>query len=148
MSKNNLADFFKQKQDRAASQPANIADRQREFLKHVDSLFTTIEGLLQDIPTKPKREPTTVVESDVGEYEAEKLVLTAGTDERVEFVPKGFRVIGASGRVDVQGDRGEGMLILQPGERWGVVVSTRPTLRVVPLEEDSLLGLLRDVMRP
>jgi len=148
MSKNDLADFFKQKQDRVARPPVDVADRQRTFLKQIDSLFAMIEGLLEDMPTILQREPTMVVETDVGEYEAQKLVLTAAGDERVEFVPKGFRVIGASGRVDVQGDRGEGMLVLQPGDRWGVVVSTRPTLRVVPLDEESLLGLLRDVMRP
>jgi len=89
----------------------------------------------------------TVRESNVGEYPAREMVVLVG-DERVVFTPKGFNIFGSSGRVDVRGERGDGMLVLQPDLRWGVVQGTRPTLRVVPLADGTLLALLREVMRP
>lgn len=54
---------------------------------------------------------------------------------------------GFAGRADVWGDRGEATLVRQPGDRWMLVASRTPTLRLVPLTEESFLELLRSVMR-
>ena len=45
------------------------------------------------------------------------------------------------------GEMGERTLVLQPRDRWGIVVARTPTLKVVPLNESSLLDALKEVMR-
>jgi hypothetical protein len=64
------------------------------------------------------------------------------------FSPKGVNVVGASGRIDVQGDRGDATIVWQGEDRWNIVISRTPMLRVVPLAADSLTEMLRGVMRP
>ncbi len=55
--------------------------------------------------------------------------------------------MGAAGRVDVIGERGEATLIVQPDSQWGFVQTRQPTLRVVPLDESTLAEVLQLVMR-
>ena len=72
---------------------------------------------------------------------------TAG-DEQVRFSPVGRNIAGASGRVDVLGERGAPeVLIVQPDGRWSFVQSRQPTLKVTPFDESSLTEVLKRVMR-
>jgi len=93
------------------------------------------------------RSSKTVVEEYIGQYEVDELILQVG-NERAVFSPKGVNIVGASGRVDLIGERGERTLVVQPGNRWGIVVSRSPTVKVIPFDESSLLESLKDVMRP
>ena len=68
-------------------------------------------------------------------------------DEQVRFSPQGRNIAGASGRVDVLGERGEATLILQPDASWAFVQTRQPTLKVVPFDESSLTEVLKVVMR-
>jgi hypothetical protein len=74
------------------------------------------------------------------------LVLVVG-DEQVRFSPRGRNIVGANGRVDVVGERGEAMLVLQPDARWVFVESRQPELRVAPFDEATFTEVLRLVMR-
>ena len=94
-----------------------------------------------------KRRDKGVTENDVGEYRIKELVLRVG-DEDVVFSPRGVNILGAMGRIDVQGDRGEATIVWQGENRWSIVISRTPTVRLVPLAVDSLAEMLRGIMRP
>jgi hypothetical protein len=125
--------------------------RKAAWVASVEALFETIRQFLA-APVKAgdltiSRSPKTVVEEYVGRYEIDELVLQVG-NERAVFSPKGINVVGASGRVDLIGERGERTLVIRPGNRWGIVVSRSPVVKVIPFDRVSLLESLKDVMRP
>jgi len=90
---------------------------------------------------------TQVTEDFVGTYSIPVLEMTVGT-ERVEFRPKGVAVIGASGRVDIRGERDTVTLLKGPQDvetGWTVVLQRVPSLRTAPLDRESLkFALLRN----
>jgi len=93
---------------------------------------------------------TQVTEDFVGTYSIPVLEMTVGT-ERVEFRPKGVTVIGASGRVDVRGERDTVTLLKDPQgveTGWTVVLQRVPSLRTAPLDRESLKYALERVMLP
>jgi len=92
------------------------------------------------------RRQKTLVEEYIGPYQVDELVLQVG-DEQVVFSPKGRNIVGGSGRIDLIGEMGEKTIVLQPEEGWGIVEARTPTLKIVPLDEDSLLTALKEVMR-
>ena len=148
-----LTDFFTEKKQRSDSENVGIdwPARKREWLHAIDALYVTLERLMADPIRKGvvtlAREPREITEDHLGTYAVEDLIATVG-DERVTFAPRARNVVGASGRVDVRGERGEAMLVVQPGPRWMVVESKYPTLLTVALDADSLADLLAGVMRP
>jgi len=147
MAKSSIAEFFQQKA-KATKPPRDWTAKKKEFVNKVDALYETIEKeYLKDAGAVVDYRVTTVREPDVGRYRARKMTVRVG-DEQVVFTPKGINIYGAAGRVDVQGECGDGMLVLQRGGRWGIVLSMTPNLRVVPLRTDTFLDLLRDVMLP
>jgi hypothetical protein len=92
------------------------------------------------------RRPKQLTENYIGTYSADDLILVIG-EEQVRFSPRGRNIVGAAGRVDVIGERGEATLIVQPDSQWGFVQTRQPTLRVVPLDESTLAEVLQLVMR-
>ncbi len=151
MAKEDLKEFFRKKKLRSRGN-VNWAAKKRAWLKSVDQLYETVEkeylaGPIREGIVSVSRSPKTIVEDMIGKYEIPELVIKVGTEEAV-FSPKGRNVVGASGRIDLKGDMGEKTLVLQPGNRWGIVATRTPTLRVVPLDEKSLLDALKDIMRP
>ena len=68
-------------------------------------------------------------------------------DEQVRFSPRGRSIVGAAGRVDVIGERGEAMLIVQSDSKWGFVQTRQPALHVVPFDESTFAEVLQLVMR-
>jgi len=148
----NLTEFFREKKQRSDAENAGIdwSKRKSEWLHAVDSLYALIELILKEPLSqgnaKSCRRKKEITEEHLGRYEADELVLTVG-DENVLFSPKGRNVIGAIGRVDVQGEAGEATLVLQSGPRWSLVQSKYPQLKLVELNEVSLGETLRGVMR-
>jgi len=147
-----LTQFFREKKQRADAESASIdwEARKREWLEAIEGLYGEVRELLRD-PLEQEtarlaRRPKEIFEDHLGRYQVEELVLTVG-DEEVVFSPRGRNVVGAIGRVDVEGESGEAMLVLQPGPRWAVVRSKYPALKLVPLNEVSLGETLRGVMR-
>ncbi len=113
-------------------------------------MYRQIETILVE-PAKQKtvtiqRRKKDLTENYIGTYSIEDLILVIA-DEQVRFSPRGRNVAGATGWVDVLGERGEAVLIAQPDSRWGFVQSRQPRTRIVPLDEMSLAEVLRQVMR-
>lgn len=146
-----LTDIFQKKQNQS-SVGASIDwdDRRDKYLAAVQDLYCQIKTMLREPieqnKVSPHFRPKQLSENYIGTYSADDLVLVIG-DEQVRFSPRGRNVVGAAGRVDVIGERGEAVLVLQPGSRWGFVQTRQPTLRIVPLDEPTLAEVLKLVMR-
>jgi hypothetical protein len=151
MTQGQLRQFFRQK-TKAASDGVDWEGKRAVYVRAVDNLYKTITekylaGAIQRDKTVTVSYVDRVITEDfIGEYAVRDLVLQVG-DERVILSPKGANIVGAVGRIDLRGERGDKTIILQPRERWSVVASREPVLKVVPLSEKSLLAALKDVMR-
>lgn len=147
----NLADLFQRKQKQSAGgSGVDWDDRRTKYLAAIDDLYRQIEAALaepidQHTVTLQRRSKN-LSENHIGTYRVDDLILLAG-DEQVRFSPRGRNIVGASGRVDVLGERGEVNLIVQFDGRWGFVQTRQPTLKVVPFDETSLGEVLKLVMR-
>lgn len=141
-----------QKKKAQASGIASIDwnDRRDTYIAAVADLYNQIEQILgEPICQKEitlQRRAKQLSESYIGTYSVDDLILLIG-DEQVRFSPRGRNIVGASGRVDVLGDRGEAALVVQVDGRWGFVQSPQPTLRVILFDESTLAELLQLVMR-
>ena len=151
MAAKELREFFRTKKAKAA--PGNIdwAGRKKAWVDAIERLYRRItqdylSGLQKDGLVRISYTPKTIHEDYIGEYEVRELVLHVG-GEKVVFSPKGTNIVGASGRIDLRGDMGEVTIVLQPRVRWCVVLTRTPTLKTVPLDEESLLMALKSVMQ-
>jgi len=152
MGKEQLQEFFREKVKKSDSAGIDWNARKKEWQKSLRELYHTIETFL-DVKKGTKEnlfkigfQDKRLVEEHLGVYLVKELVLDVG-DERVIFSPKGRNIVGAAGRVDLIGEMGVKTLVVQPDGRWGIIASRTPTLKVVPLDEDSLLAALKEVMR-
>jgi hypothetical protein len=148
----NLAEIFQKKQQQSAGAAGiDWDDRRNKYLAAVDDLYHQI-GIILAEPVAQKtvaaqRRAKELSENYIGTYKIDDLILLVG-DEQVRFSPVGRNIAGASGRVDVLGERGvPEVLIVQPDGRWSFVQSRQPTLKVVPFDESSLAEVLKRVMR-
>ena len=150
MAQNQLQKFFQEKKEK--SKPADIdwGAKRDAWITDVNDLYRTIEdGYLKAAKADVEitRRDKIVTENCLGEYHIPALVLRVGDEEAV-FSPKGLNVVGAQGRIDVHGDRADATIVWQGENRWSIVISRTPTLRLVPLDADSLGEMLRGIMRP
>jgi hypothetical protein len=146
-----LSDLIQTKQKQnAMAPPIDWDDRRDRYIAAVNELYTQIETILADPIAQqtvtPQRRTKRITENLLGTYEIDDLMLLIG-NEQVRFSPRGRNIIGASGRVDVIGERNEATLILLPGPRWGLVQTRQPTLSVVPFDESVLADVLQLVMQ-
>lgn len=150
MAVQKLNDFFKEKKIKTG-EGIDWAAKKEEWIQDVNELYEMIKkymgSLLTDDTVSLSLSGKTIVEEYIGKYKIHELVLQVG-DERVVFSPKGRNIVGASGRVDLIGEMGQKTLVVQPEKRWGIVATRTPTLKVVPLDETSLLDALKEIMRP
>ncbi len=150
MAQDQLQKLFQEKKEKA--KPANIdwVARRDAWIAAVERLYGRIEGdYLKDAKAdvEVRREDMETREFFIGVYKIQELVLRVG-DEEVVFSPKGTNIVGAQGRIDIVGIRGEAAIIWEGGDRWSIVASRSPTLRLVELTADSLAEMLRGIMRP
>ena len=139
----------KQKQSSKAS-TINWDERRDNYLAAVESLYRRIESMLGEAIQKKsvtvQRHPKHLTENYIGTYQADDLTLVIG-DEQVRFSPRGRNIVGATGRVDILGERGETILIHQADSSWAFVRSRQPKLETVPFDESTLAEVLQLVMR-
>ena len=147
-----LVEFLEERKGKA--QGGDWQARKEAWITSVERLHETIKHLLEPSEKKGIASIATnwidITEDFVGTYTVPELKLTVG-DDRVTFTPKGLIVYGASGRVDVRGDRDTVSLIRLPNEpsgEWQVVLRRVPKIMTVPLGERSLVDLLERVMAP
>jgi len=150
MASEALREFFRDKKSKSAGD-IDWHARKEAWVDAVLDLYGRIqdEYLAEPVAEEFVRvtiRPKTVVEEHIGAYEISELVLLVGNEE-VVLSPKGMNIVGASGRIDLVGDMGQKTIVLQPEEGWGIVEARTPTLKIVPLDEDSLLRALKEVMR-
>ena len=85
----------------------------------------------------------TLDEHPLNQYNAKVLTIVIG-GQRINFVPKGTLIVGAQGRVDIQGHKGMRTIILS-GDKWSIVQRT-PNLRLLDFDQSSFQSILDDVM--
>jgi len=152
MTTQSLTDFFRDKRAHAGGENVDWEKKRVEWVASVDELYELVVGqylatAIANGSVAVSYRPKAITEDFVGTYEVRELVLHVGA-ETVVFSPKGANIVGAAGRIDLQGEMGEATLVLQPAGQWALVAQRVPTLRLLPLEEQSLLSALKDVMRP
>jgi hypothetical protein len=146
-----LADLLRKKQKQ--SEVADGIDwdhRRNRYIADVTNLYDQIETMLSE-PIKRKsvalqRRPKQLTENYIGTYSVDDLILLIGK-EQVLFSPRGRNIAGASGRVDVVGERGEVALVVQSDSRWGFVQMRQPKRLIVNFNESTLADVLQLVMR-
>ena len=149
MAQDQLQKFFQEKKRKAMPADVDSGTKRDAWIAAVNDLYRTIE---EDYLKAAKadveitRSDNVVTERYVGHYQIPQLVLHVG-DEEVVFSPKGVNIV-APGRIDVHGDRGDATIVWQGDNRWSIVISRTPTVRLVPLAVDSLAEMLRGIMRP
>ncbi len=148
MTTQQLEQFFRKKAKR--SKLGSSTKMRQHWIRSVGALYRDIESeflasLIKDNVVIISRRPKTLFEEALGEYKIDDLIIKIG-DEVAVFSPKGRLVVGAQGRLDLEGNRGVVTFVLNP-ERWSIVVSRSPTLRVEPVTEHLLLQAVKDVMR-
>ena len=152
MSAQTLSTFFKNKRSKADPSSVDYASRRDQWIADVDQLYEDVTaGLLKEAVAdgliSTSLRDAQLNEDRLGSYAVRELLVRVG-EESVLFSPKGRDVVGAQGRVDIVGDLGVATLVLQPGGRWALVAQRSPTLRLVPLDKQSLLDALVGIMRP
>ena len=147
-----LAELFQKKQKPLAGLEAiDWDDRRNKYLAAVRGLYDSIQTILAEAVAKKtatvQLRPKVLSENYIGTYKVDDLILFVG-DEQVRFSPVGRNIAGASGRVDVLGERGSPeVLIVQPEGRWSFVQARQPILKLVPFDESSLAEVLKRVMK-
>ena len=149
MAEKELQEFFLEKKKKASSGNVDWQAKKNSWIQSIDDLYREITeqylkasiGESVDVSYMTKQ----IAEDYIGEYTVRELVLQVGA-EKVVFSPKGTNLVGASGRIDIRGDMGEVTIILQP-DGWLVVERRTPALKLTPLNEQSLLTVLKNVMR-
>ena len=149
-----LVDFLRARKQQATSQEIDWQAKKDTWLRSVETLYGLVQEMLRDsIASKDvaiRTFETQVTEDFVGTYSIPVLEVTVG-NERVEFRPKGITVIGASGRVDIRGERDTVTLLRDEQDvrsGWTVVLQRVPSLRTAPLDRDSLRYALETVTLP
>ena len=150
MAHDTLTEFFREKKSKSGAD-IDWQSRKQAWIQAINDLYGKIAGEYLAGPVgeqlvRVSRRAKALVEEYIGAYQVDELVVQVG-DEQVVFSPKGRNIVGASGRIDLIGDMGEKTIVLQPEGRWGIVATRSPTLKVVPLDERSLLAALEEVMR-
>lgn len=149
-----LVDFLRIRKGRAVSAGTDWQAKRDDWVSSVEGLYALVQEMLRDsIASKDVAVRTfniEVTEDFVGTYSIPVLEIAIGA-ERVEFRPKGITVIGASGRVDIRGERDTVTLVRdQPDVNggWTIVLRRVPRLETVQLDRESLKYALETVMSP
>ena len=113
-------DFVRAKNKEATEKPRVDWDaRKAAWIKQVNGLYDKISVLLSDYIDKGTisvaRNPIQIAEERLGTYSVDELSIEIG-ENTVRLVPVGTIIIGASGRVDLIGERGRVRVILTDPE--------------------------------
>ena len=151
---NQLADFLRARKEQTANQEIDWQAKKDRWVHSVERLYDLVKEMLGDSIASKDVEirtfNTEVSEDFVDPYDIPVLEIKVG-NERVEFLPKGLTVIGASGRVDIRGKRDSVTLVKDNQDvnsRWTVILQRVPSLRTAPFDRESLQYALERVMLP
>ncbi len=120
-----------------------------EWRDELSALYDRLAGWLSRMDPPPiiERETATIHEERSGPYEAPKLVITSGTEGRLEVQPVARWVVGADGRVDLIGVEGPMHLILLRDRGGWYYLPDRVTMDLQPLDETLFHRLAEAFLR-
>jgi hypothetical protein len=108
-------------------EPVDWAEERDEWLSHLKELYDQIEFFLAKYikigEIKCSYRDIALNEENIGSYNARQMVLKIGRQE-IKLTPVGTLLIGAKGRVDVEGPAGGTRFLLVNSE------ASRPTIKV------------------
>lgn len=148
-----LTEFLRARRQQSGAQEIDWNAKRESWKKAVEQLYSLVRELLSsavktgDVTISEHQEQIT--EEYVGAYSIPVLEIRVG-HERVELRPKGMTVIGASGRVDLRGERDEVTLIRdeKSEQGWSVIIRRTPAVETVPFDRESLKLALERAMLP
>ncbi|MGA2183902.1 MAG: hypothetical protein ABSH47_12805 [Bryobacteraceae bacterium] len=150
-----LTDFIRSRNEQAGTPEIDWQAKKNEWVRSVGELYAVVQAMLRD--SVKSRDVTIrtinveLTERFIGTYTIPVLELSVG-GERVEFRPKGITIIGATGRVDVRGERDTVTLVNnapnQKDGEWVVVLQRVPHLKMAQFDRESLKYVLERVMLP
>lgn len=147
---NGLKELLRQKKQESERAAAGVdwEARKAERIAAISALFDDIVRWIKpsadEMLVGISREPCELHDERMGTYQSEKLILEIGY-ERLEFLPVGERVAGASARVDASCGPYQLTMIHLPGQGWkflmrGAVVTT------IPVTEESFTDALKELL--
>lgn len=146
-----LTDFLKSKvrhdEQEALLTSKEWEGRKEKWLGHIDELYEEVKGWLESLEKETILSfidsEITLDEPPLGQYNVKVLTIVIG-GQRISFVPKGTLIVGAQGRIDIQGHKGMRTIILS-GDKWSIVQRT-PNLSLLNFDQPSFQNILDDVM--
>lgn len=122
MIKDTFKKFVEQKVAEASAQPVNWEQEKKTWLAQLAKLHTQVTTWLTPYITnhgvRIGREMVPLVEENIGSYQAPMMTISIGNNQ-VKLEPIGTLLIGARGRVDMEGPKGVARLVIVPKESSG-----------------------------
>lgn len=126
MTKEEFENFLEQKARTEKAKPIDWESQKGEWLQNLRSFYSTIGGYLapyrESGKLKVESSSVRLTEEHIGTYEAECRTVLVGSD-KVTLVPVGTFLIGARGRVDMNGPLGTVKFILTGKHSSGISIS-------------------------
>ena len=149
-----LVEFLRSKRGQSESPATNWQAKKEAWIQSIGSLYKQVEDMLKDSIASGdvtlRTEDMEITEDFVGTYSIPRLELTV-SGERVEFRPMGATVIGATGRVNIRGER-DVVTLLRDDEgaesKWIMIIQRVPNLSKASLDKKTLKYALERVMLP
>jgi hypothetical protein len=122
-------DAFVKRQQRSSSDKDGIdwSNELAEWKRNLSDLYVQIEGFIakhiESNLISIMREPVEIFEENIGAYKVDKLILKIGV-QTASLTPVGTVLIGAKGRVDLEGRAGKVRLVLVNAD------AARPEIRI------------------
>ncbi len=146
-----LTDFLKSKARHDEQEPLLTKKeweaRKEKWLRRIDELYEEVRSWLEPLKKETILDfidsKMALNEPPLGPYNVKVLTIVIG-GQRISFVPKGTLIVGAQGRVDIQGHKGMRTIILS-GDKWSLVRRT-PSLKLLDFDQTSFQSILDDVM--
>ena len=121
--------------------------RKEKCLRRIDELYEEVRSWLEPLKKETILDfidsKMVLNEPPLDPYNVKVLTIVIG-GQRISFVPKGTLIVGAQGRVDIQGHKGMRTIILS-GDKWSLVRRT-PSLKLLDFDQTSFQSILDDVM--
>ena len=146
-----LTDFLKSKARHDEQEPLLTKKewdaKKEKWLRRIDGLYEEVRNWLEPLKKETILDfidsKMVLNEPPLDPYNVKVLTIVIG-GQRISFVPKGTLIVGAQGRVDIQGHKGMRTIILS-GDKWSLVRRT-PSLKLLDFDQTSFQSILDDVM--
>lgn len=115
MAKMTKFDEFLERQSKMAQPEIDWAKKKEEWLSYLSDFYGQVEQFLQEYLSSGKIKLrygiTKIIEEYIGEYEAKTAIIDIGRNQ-LTLEPIGTNLIGAKGRVDMNGPNGKVKFVL------------------------------------